>query len=138
MKSGRQTKVSARQNVPASYKIDKDKRLVQMKAWGVLTFADAVAHRDKLLADPDFDPSFSQISDFTEVTQVAISADELRRLAGLEVFAPQARRAFIAPDDEKFGLGRMFVAHREQRGESGIAVFRSMEEALLWLFPEGR
>lgn len=124
--------------MPASYKIDKDKRLVLMNAWGVLTFADAVAHRDKLLADPDFDPSFSQISDFTDVTKVAISADELRQLAGLAVFAPQARRAFVAPADEKFGLGRMFVAHRELLGESGSAVFRSIEEALLWLFPEGR
>lgn len=100
--------------MPASYKIDKDKRLVLMNAWGVLTFADAVAHRDKLLADPDFDPSFSQISDFTAVTKVAISAHELRQLAGLAVFAPQARRAFVAPADEKFGLGRMFVAHRTQ------------------------
>lgn len=124
--------------MPASYKIDKDKRLVLMNAWGVLTFADAVAHKDKLLADPDFDPSFSEISDFTNVTQVAISPDELRRLAAFAVFAPQARRAFVAPADDKFGLGRMFVAHREVLGESGSAVFRSMQEALLWLFPEGR
>lgn len=109
-----------------------------MHAWGVLTFADALAHRDKLLADPDFDPNFSEISDFSDVTQVAISADELRQLAGRAVFAPRARRAFVAPADQKFGLGRMFVAHREMRGESGSAVFRSMEEALLWLFPEGR
>jgi len=55
--------------MPAFYKIDKERRLVLSSAYGVFSRADSVAHREKLLKDPDFDPSYSQIADFTQVTK---------------------------------------------------------------------
>lgn len=122
--------------VPASYRIDKDRRLVMSHAWGVYTFADAAAHKDKLLSDPDFDPTYSQISDYTHVSEIKLSSEEIRRFADFDVFSPQSRRAFIAPEDAKFGLGRMFAMQRETRGETGIGVFRTLEEALEWVFPK--
>jgi hypothetical protein len=36
-------------------------------------------------------------------------------------------------DDAQFGLARMFEIHRDLKGESGIRVFRSMEQALEWI-----
>lgn len=123
--------------VPASYKIDKERRLVLSHAWGVFTLADAVGHKDKLLKDPEFDPRYSQISDFTHVSEIQLSGDEVRLFAEFDIFSPQSRRAFIAPDDAKFGLGRMFAMLRETRGETGIGVFRTLEEALDWVFSKG-
>src|SRR5215467_2446756 len=119
--------------VPASYKIDKERRLVLTNVWGKLTFADGVAHRDQLLSDPAFDPTYRQISDFTQVTELAFSAEELRQFAQFDLFSPSARRAFVAPEDAKFGLGRMFAMLRESRGDTGIRVFRTLEEAEYWV-----
>jgi hypothetical protein len=119
--------------MPASYKIDKEQRVVLSAAWGVFSFADAVVHKDKLLNDPDFDPMFSQILDFTQVSEVRITTDELRAFAQFSVFSSHSRRAFITPDDAKFGLARMFATLRELRGEAGIGVFRTLEEALDWV-----
>ena len=119
--------------MPASYRIDKERRLVLSTAWARFTFADAVAHKDKLLSDPDFDPSYSEIADFTEITEMVLSADEIRTFAEYDVFSPRSRRAFITLDDEEFGLARMFATLRELRGETGIAAFRTVGEALDWV-----
>lgn len=123
--------------MPAFYKIDKERRLVLTTGSGVYTLADAVSHMDKLSNDPDFDPNFSQIVDFTQVTRIELSADEIRRLAQRTIFSASARRAFIAPDEVSFGIGRMFETLRSLEGEKGIGVFRTLEEALDWVFPRG-
>ena len=120
--------------MPQFYKIDKERRLVLSTAAGVYCRADAVAHMEKLSKDPDFDPSYSQIADFTQVTEFDISAKEIRELAQKSIFSPDSHRALIAPSDLGYGLGRMFEMLRENQGEMGIRVFRSLEEALDWVF----
>jgi hypothetical protein len=42
--------------MPAFYRIAKDPRLVLSTASGVFTLADAFAHQNQILADPDFNP----------------------------------------------------------------------------------
>lgn len=123
--------------MPEFYKIDKERRLVLTTGSGVFTLADAVSHMDKLSKDPDFDPSFSQIVDFTQVTRIELSGDDIRRLAQRTIFSQHSRRAFIAPDEVAFGIGRMFETLRSLEGEKGIRIFRSLEEALDWVFPKG-
>jgi hypothetical protein len=54
--------------MPAFYKIDKERRLVLSFGSGVLTREDVLGHIDKLSADPDFDPGFSQLQDYTQFT----------------------------------------------------------------------
>lgn len=122
--------------MPAFYKIDKERRLVMSSASGVFTLADAVSHMERLAKDPDFDASFSQIADFTQVTRVELSSDEIRRLAQRGIFSADSRRAFIAPNEVTFGIGRMFETLRSFEGERGIRIVRSLEEALDWVFPK--
>jgi hypothetical protein len=120
--------------MPAFYKIDKEHRIVLSTAHGVLTRADVLAHQENLLKDPDFDPGYSQIFDFSQVTAFELSAEEIRGLAKRSVFSPHSHRALIAPSDLGFGLGRMFEMLRENEGELGIRVFRTLEQALDWVF----
>lgn len=122
--------------MPAFYKIDKERRLIMSSASGVFTLADAVSHMERLSKDPDFDPSFSQIADFTQVTRVELSSDEIRRLAQRGIFSADSRRAFIAPNEAIFGIGRMFETLRGFEGEKGIRIVRTLEEALDWVFPK--
>ena len=102
-------------------------------AYGVFSRADSVAHREKRLKDPDFNPSYSQIADFTQVTKFELSAEDIQELAQGSVFSPQSRRALIVPSDVSYGLARMFGTLRESQGEMEIGVFRSLEEALDWV-----
>lgn len=122
--------------MPARYTIDKERRLVMSVGTGVLTAADMLVHQRQLKKDPDFDPDFSQLSDFTAVTAVDIRGEEVRALAVASIFSPTSRRAMLVATDEQFGLSRMFSALREARGEHGIRVFRDRDEALRWLVAE--
>ncbi len=122
--------------MPAFYKIDKERRLVLSTASGVFTLADAVSHMERLSKDQDFDPTFSQISDFTHVTTIDLSNDEIRQLARRTIFSAHSRRAFIAPNETIFGIGHMFEILRGLEGEKGIRIFRALEEALDWVFPK--
>jgi len=119
--------------MPVFYKIETERRLVLSTASGALSQADVLAHQQKLLNDPDFDPTFSQIADFRQVTSFDLSADEIRFLAQRSIFSPHARRALIAPNDLGYGLARMFEMLRESQGDQATRVFRTLEEALDWV-----
>ena len=119
--------------MPAHYKIDKERRLVMTTVFGVATMADGLAHQEKLRKDPDFDPSFSQLMDYTHVVRFEITAEDVRTLAQQSIFSPHSRRAMLVSGDLAFGLARMFEALRESFGEQGIRVFRNLDDALDWV-----
>ncbi|MGB2672796.1 MAG: hypothetical protein WA621_20270 [Candidatus Acidiferrum sp.] len=119
--------------MPAFYKIDKERRLVLSSGTGVFNKEAAQAHQERLLADPEFDPSYSQLMDFTHVTQIDLTAADIQQLALRNIFSPESRRAFLVTNDLAFGLARMFEILRESAGERGIGVFRNLEEALDWV-----
>jgi hypothetical protein len=119
--------------MPAFYKIDGAHKLVLSTASGVFTLADALAHHDQLLKDPDFDPRYSQLVDFTHTTKVELSAEDVRKLAERRVFWSCSRRAILAGGDLLFGLARMFEMLRENSGDEGIRVFRRLDDALDWI-----
>src|SRR5258707_12243260 len=95
-------------SMPAFYQIDKQHKLVKSTATGVLTLADVASHREKLLNDSDFDPSFSQLIDVTGVTDVAIGTDDVRGLSVTTIFSANSRRSFLVKTDVQYGLARMF------------------------------
>jgi hypothetical protein len=49
----------------AKYEIDRSRRLVLTTASGELSPKDIQGHMDRLTGDPDFDPDFYQLADFT-------------------------------------------------------------------------
>jgi len=102
-------------------------------ASGVFDLAAAYAHQDQLLKDPDFDPVYSQLLDFTQVTKVEFSADDVRQIARRSVFWPCSSRAILVNDDLLFGLATLFEMLRANAGEKGVRVFRSLNDALDWI-----
>jgi hypothetical protein len=119
--------------MPAYYKIDKERRIVMTSASGPLTLADALSHQQRLVSDPDFDPTFSQLMDLSHITAVDVNAADIRILAQANVFAPTSHRAILITSDVGFGLARMFEVLRESAGEPGIEVFRDLDKALDWV-----
>ena len=117
----------------AFYKIDKENRLVMSTGSGMLTMADVLAHQEKLQHDPDFDPAFSQLLDFSHVTKLQLTSDNIRQIAQNSIFSPASRRAILVNNDTAYGLARMFAILRESSGDTGIEVFRILDEALDWV-----
>ena len=124
--------------MPATYEIDKQRRLVITTGLGRVTLAEALAHQEQLRKDPDFDPSFSQIMDLTRITDFALEADDIRRLAQKTIFSRESRRAIVASSDLVYGLGRMYEILREIAGGDGIRVFRNLDAALDWIFSKNK
>jgi len=119
--------------VAVFYKIDKERRLVMTTVSGVMNVADGLAHQKKLRNDPDFDPGFSQLMDFTHSTRIDLSREDIHRLAQTNLFSPDSRRAILVRSDVAYGLARMFELLRDTMGEHGIRVFRDLDEALDWV-----
>jgi len=124
--------------LPAYFKINKERQLVISTFSGVFTLEDGFAHQEKLLKDPNFVPTFSQLIDCTQVTQIAMGIDDIRRLAQRSIFSNDARRSILVHGDVAFGFARTFMAIRESLGEKGIRVFHELDEALFWLLDQPR
>lgn len=120
--------------MPAFYVIDKDRKAVFSSGKGMLTAADLMGHQERILKDPEFDPTYSQLLDFSGITGIEITSEDVRRLAQKNVFSSDSRRAFVVQDDLQYGLARMFEIHRDIAGETGIRVFRTLDEAMNWIF----
>jgi hypothetical protein len=117
----------------AFYQIEKEARLVRTHATGAFDYEDAISHMSRIKKDPDFDPTYSQLLDFREVTEMILSHDEIVSLSAVEVFSRQSRRAFLVGTPEQFGLARVFQTYRSSRGDQTISVFTDPEEAFAWL-----
>jgi hypothetical protein len=119
--------------MPSAYKIDKERRLVTSSAWGVVTPQDVFSHQQKITADPEFVPTYSQLLDFTRTTKLEFTAADVKAFAARRIFAASAKRAIVVPDMELFGLAWMFEILRDAKGDEGIRVFTKIEEAREWL-----
>ncbi len=119
--------------MPADYRIDTDKRRVFSSGSGHLSYEDIAGHMNRLAKDPKFDPSFSQLFDFRDVTSVGLNSQHVIQIAEIRVFSPESKRAIVAPDPVKFGMARMYEAYRAPKGDRRIEVFADYQEALDWL-----
>ncbi len=122
--------------MPVCYKIDKDRRLVVTTGYGVVTRQDIEEHQRNLWMDPDFSCTFSQMADFSRMARAEVNAADMYSFAKRSVFAPNARRAVIVPNDMAFALARLFEILRGSKGENGIRVFRTIEEGFVWIFSD--
>jgi hypothetical protein len=119
--------------MPADFYIDTKRRMVFSNATGVVALGDALSHMDRLSHHPDFRPEFNQIFDFRQVTEIALSNEDVQKLAKRNIFAAESRRAFLVTPGLQFGVARMFAAYRVIAGEQGINIFTDGKEARSWV-----
>lgn len=123
--------------MPVTYTIDTKLRLVSFIASGDVTAAELLEYQNRLTRDPDFNPAFRQLADFSQATSASVSSDDVRALATRNAFDRSARRCVVVPTAELFGLARMFQAFRElSGGKEQLHIFKERKEALDWLFSE--
>jgi hypothetical protein len=118
--------------MPASFVIDHQQKLVRSKGWGVLVEDDLATTQRGLHDDRQFEPMYRQVWDFTEVTEMKVTAKAIRRLALTSPFAPLARRAIVVNSDVAHGMARMYALMGD-RDPNDFRIFRDMSLALSWL-----
>lgn len=128
-----------RRGMPTDYTIDRERGLVRVVASGRLSDNDFLEQRVRLRSDPAFDAAYSFSVDLRQVTELALSALVISRLARDPISDPGIRRAIIlpaegdaGPEPLAFGLSRVFQSIAALRGED-VELFVDSEAAERWL-----
>jgi hypothetical protein len=119
--------------MPIFYRIRKERKLVITFVRGPFSAGDIRQVRARLLRDPEFDISFSELVDLTQATQTDITGDQVRLLALSGPFSQESQRAFIVQQEVIGAISGMLQIHCNFRGDERIGVFRQRHEALAWL-----
>jgi len=115
--------------VSAQFAIDVKQRLVVSTFAGENSEEEIIGLASRIRADPDFDPSFTEIIDCRAVSVTRISTAFIRELSRRpNIFNPTAMHVIVAPQDHVFGLVRMGQVFAEQTIPN-IVVVRTMDEA---------
>lgn|SRR5581483_5236276 len=84
--------------MPVSLSINREQRLVYSAFLGTITEEDFQGQPARILAQPHFDPTFSDILDFSSATEMQVSDETLVRMAEQKsIFRPEAIHVVIAP-----------------------------------------
>jgi hypothetical protein len=116
--------------MPCAYRIDKDLKSVTSRWTGTATDVDVQRYREDLLNDPEFDRSYDQLIDFSDVTAFRVTLKLIQTVARNRIFGETSRTAIVAPEDVAFGSSRAFQAYSASHV---VMVFRDLEEARRWL-----
>lgn len=125
------TRGKALSPVSASFSVDAGKCLVTVKFSAKLTVKEIAMYAKCLLSNSDFKPTFSEIVDLTQVTEVDLQANDFLKLADkIDPFWSEAKRAFVVRTSLQNHAARM---HKILRTDRKIEIFQSMEEAQKWI-----
>jgi hypothetical protein len=118
--------------MPVHYLIDVDRHLVRTSITGILTVDDLLTHIAELRSDPAFNPQFSEIIDVSQVEDVPLGYEDLKRVVPMDPFSTSAKRAFVIPTKNvAFGVARMYQLLQNE--DPRIKIFQTEEDATRWL-----
>jgi hypothetical protein len=75
------------------------------------------------------------LGDFTHLSKLELTAEDVRDFARTDIFSADSRRAVVVSDDTAAVLAEMFALLRHVAGERGIRVFRKLEDGIAWIVP---
>jgi len=120
--------------MPIESTIIPAERLVLTRSWGVVTFEEVVAHQNKLLADPLFNPEYDQLGNHADAESFLGTAEQWALLGRRKLFSSTSFRAHVATRDSVYGLLRLAATHHELEHKHEFAnIFRDEENAREWL-----
>lgn len=111
------------------YTIDAVQKVVIVRFAGEMTDADLIGIGTDTKSHPLFDPSFSEIVDFSAVTGRSVSTFALQAVARrASIYNRASKHIVIAPQPHVFGLSRMFQTFAEQ-SRPNMVIVKTMDEA---------
>jgi hypothetical protein len=125
--------------MPVEYQIDHDQRLVQAKAYGVVTVQDFITYQLEVWSRKDV-VGYDELIDVTQAQEAldfteAHLKDVATLASSMDFEKRNTKLAIVASKDFYYGLGRMYEAYRNlQKGSvKQVSVFRSIKDALEWI-----
>ena len=118
--------------MPVTYQIDVAHRVVFTHGFGTVTDSDLLQHNVDLKADPNFDPTFNQLLNFTEVIHSDVKSETIYGIASNRIFNLSSLRAIVVKPGLQYGFARMFQNLRILE-DKNIEVFLDIDEARTWL-----
>lgn len=110
---------------------------VIIKASGVASLEGIIAFHSDYLADSRWQPGMNILCDFRELLADHFDKKDVHSISRLIEEAGDrigdGRMAIAQPEITSFGLTRMFEMITEGKTSLTIMVFRSYDEALLWI-----
>lgn len=122
--------------MPVVLKIDPRRQVVYSTFYGKLTDEELAGHGHVIISDPDFRPHFSEIVDFTAVTEASISERTLAAMASNpSLFSDSVLHIVVAPSESLFQMASRYkdLAKSSRRN---LFVVRTRAEAYR-LLPAG-
>lgn len=84
--------------MPVVLKIDTRRKVVYSAFYGKITDAELLDHRSRIATDPDFNPQYSEIVDFSAVTEANISNATLSVMANApSLYDSKVKHIVVAP-----------------------------------------
>lgn len=114
--------------MPVSVRVDRSRKLVVTTYSGHVTDGDVAHQIAEIGRNAPFEGEYRVITDFTQVTQFEISADQIRLVAESKSPLEKTRRVMVAPSDVAYGTSRMFQV-LAGRTRPNISVVRTLDEA---------
>ncbi len=115
--------------MPVVVEVDTLHRVAKRTYSGVVTCDDLLGSIHHYALIPEFDPSFDEIMDFREVTNIDVLIEDIHRCAITPVpFTAQTKRIILAPQEAIFGLARMYQIVGDEV-HPNVYVVRTMDEA---------
>jgi hypothetical protein len=115
--------------MPVVLKIDPQRRVVYSTFYGTITDAELLRHGQTIAADPDFDPEFNEIVDFSGVSMPNISERTLTALAdNPSLYGEASLHIIVAPEQLSLELVHKFVAIAQGKRRN-LFVVRSRADA---------
>ena len=113
--------------MPITTVIDSARKVVFTTCTGTLTLAGVAETCIQLARDPAFDPAYSHLNDLTGISDLHLSAAELKDFVAqkLDPFSATSRRAFVASEPLVFGMARMYES---LINHPNFTVARTLEE----------
>jgi hypothetical protein len=118
------------------YRIDRERRIVEVRFTGRLTVAELLAHSTRLKADPDFDPTFAELADCREADPSGLEPTMLQQAAETAVYHANAVRAVVVKDDVHGAVAQLFGHYTNEALRGRVRHFLDMESAAHWLAEE--
>jgi hypothetical protein len=113
------------------FQVDVERQLVTVTFGNRVTAEEIGEYVQKLVAQPSFQPTFSEIVDIREAQDVDLQADDFLKLADqVDPFSPKAKRAFVARTTIQNHAARM---HKILRSQRNIEIFQTLEDAERWM-----
>ena len=115
--------------MPLKFEYDAESGMLMGRGSGRLGFDDF--YQQPL---PDYPMGTPELVDMRDVTEIDITAEEIRSIATVERQGPGriSRMAILTGSDIGFGLSRMFQLLADQASYE-IKVFRESDDAIEWL-----